>query len=115
MCHKSPPWINKIKKINLTDLSQLVADPSVKLFAFNAQEVIPRLQDATFDGNGSCSIDVVSGHHADSDASPLTLSDGFWYLMRATGEITIHAGICALFSKRIACFDGKELKLMSVV
>lgn len=65
----------------MSDLSQLVADPSVELLAFHTQEVVSRLQDATFGGDGPGSINVVSGHHADSDPCPLALSDGFWYLM----------------------------------
>lgn len=77
-----------MEPINVTDLSQLVADPSVELFAFDTQEVISRLQDATFDGNGTCSIDVVSSHHADSDPSPLALSNGFWYLSNKRNNYT---------------------------
>ena len=63
-------------------LSQLVADPSVELFPLHAEEVVSRLHDATFDGDGPGSVDVVSGHHADSDPGPLALSDGVWYLRR---------------------------------
>ncbi len=70
----------------MSDLSLLVADPSVKLFAFHTQEVTSRWQDATFRGDGPGSIDVVSGHHADGDPGPLALSNGFWYLMRTTEE-----------------------------
>ena len=64
----------------MSDLSELVADPLVELFAFHTEEVLSRLQDATFDGDGSGSINVVSSHHADSDAGPLAPFDGFWYL-----------------------------------
>ena len=72
----------------LSDLSQLVAYPSVELFPLHTQEVVSRLQDATFGGDGPGSIDVVSGHHANSDPCPLALSDGFWYLMRTQEEKT---------------------------
>lgn len=65
-----------------SDLSQLVTNASVELFPLHAQEVVSRLQDATFGGDGPGSIDVVTGHHADSNPGPLTLSDGFWYLKR---------------------------------
>lgn len=70
----------------MSDLSQLVADASVELSPLHAQEVVSRLQDATFGGDGPGSIYVVSSHHADSDPGPLALSDGFWYLMRTPEE-----------------------------
>lgn len=81
----------------LSDLSQLVSDTSVELFALHAQEVIVRLQDATFDSDGPRSVDVVSCHHADSDPGPLTLSDGVWYLMTMTGEKIIRVIHAALY------------------
>lgn len=59
-------------------------DPSVKLFPLQTQEVVSRLQDATFGGDGTGRVDVVSGHHADSDPGPLALSDGVWYLKTKT-------------------------------
>lgn len=57
-------------------LSFLVADPPVKLFAVDAEKVFPGVDDATLDGDGPCCVDVVSRHHAHSDASTLTLLDG---------------------------------------
>lgn len=66
------------------DLSILVADPLVELHAFHTDVVLSRLQDATFGGDGPGSIDVVSSHHADSDAGPLALFDGVRYLTRTT-------------------------------
>lgn len=77
-----PLWDSTV----LNNLSELVADPSVELFALKTQEVVSRLQDATFDSNSTGSVDVVSSHHADSDPSPLALSDGLWYLMGTRGE-----------------------------
>lgn len=68
----------------MSDLAHLVADPLVELFALQTQEVISRLQNATFGGDGSGSVDVVSCYHADSDTGPLALPDGFWYLTGTT-------------------------------
>lgn len=69
-------------------LSQLIADASVELFPLHAQEVVSRLQDTTFRGDGPGSIYVVSGHHADSDPGSLALSDGVWYLTRKPEKTT---------------------------
>lgn len=74
--------------LSLPDLAHLVADPLVELFPLQTQEVISRLQNATFGGDGSGSVDVVSCHHADSDPGPLALPDGFWYLPGTTEEKT---------------------------
>ena len=64
------------------NLAQLVANAPVKLPSLYAQEVISRMYDATFSGDGSGSVDVVSCHHAHGDSSPLALPDGFRYLLR---------------------------------
>lgn len=58
-------------------LTFLVADPSVELLPFQAQEVLPGLDDATFGCDGPGRVDVVSSHHADCDASTLAFSDSF--------------------------------------
>lgn len=63
-----------------TYLPLLVADPPVELLAFKAQEVLPRMDDATLYGDGPGCVDIVTGDHADRDACPLALSDGFWDL-----------------------------------
>lgn len=70
----------------MSDLSLSVADQSVELLAVHTQEVLSRVQDATFAGYGPGSTDVVPGYHADSDPGLLALSDSFWYLMRTTEE-----------------------------
>ncbi|KAG7266504.1 hypothetical protein CRUP_016876 [Coryphaenoides rupestris] len=44
------------------------------------QEVIARMQDATFEGDSARCVDVVPGYHAHCDARSLTLSDGIWNL-----------------------------------
>lgn len=64
----------------LSDLSHFIVNASVELFALQTQEIISRMQNATFNGNCAGSIDIVSSHHANSDSSPLALSDGFWNL-----------------------------------
>lgn len=64
----------------MAHLSFFIAYPSVELFAFQADEVIAGLQDATFGGYGSSRIDVIPGHHPHRDASALALSYGIWDL-----------------------------------
>lgn len=71
--------------IPLTDvlgkyLSLLVADSPVELLALQAQKVLPRMDDATLDGDGPGRVDIVTSDHADGDACPLALADGFWDL-----------------------------------
>lgn len=63
-----------------TYLPLLVADPPVKLLALQAQKVLPRMDDATLDGDGPGRVDIVTGDHADCDARSLALADGFWDL-----------------------------------
>lgn len=63
-----------------TYLPLLVADPPVELLALQAQEVLPRVDDATLDGDGPGRVDIVTGDHADCDACSLALADGFWDL-----------------------------------
>lgn len=62
--------------IYLTHLSLLVADPSVELLAFHAQELVSRLQDAALGGDGAGRVDVVPGYHAYRDPGTLTFLDG---------------------------------------
>lgn len=61
-------------------LSLLVPDPPVELLPVDAQEVFSGVDDATFDSDGSCRVDVVSGHHTHSDSSTLALQDGVGHL-----------------------------------
>ena len=61
-------------------LSLLVADAPVELLAVDAQEVLPRVDDATLDGDGPGRVDVVPGHHAHRDARVLALHDGVGHL-----------------------------------
>lgn len=63
-------------------LPLLIADPPVEFFAFQAQEVLPRVDNATLDGYGPGCVDIVTGDHADCDTCPLALADGFWDLQR---------------------------------
>lgn len=63
-----------------TYLPLLVADPPIEFFAFQAQEVLSRVDNATLDGNGPGCVDIVTGDHADCDTCPLALADGFWDL-----------------------------------
>lgn len=72
--------------LSVSDLAQLVTDPTVELFPLQTQEVVSRLQDATFGGDGSGSVDVVSRDHADGDPSPLALPDGLWHLKGTAKE-----------------------------
>ena len=74
------------KSSALSDLSQLVADPAVELFALHTQEVVSGLQDATFGGDGPRSVDVVARHHADGDPGTLALPDGVWYLIKKNNQ-----------------------------
>lgn len=76
----SPPHSSKDPLLWATYLPLLVADPAVELLALKAQEVLPRMDDATLDGDGPGCVDIVTGDHADCDACPLALSDGFWDL-----------------------------------
>lgn len=61
-------------------LPLLIADPPVELFALQAQEVLSRMDNATLDGDGPGCVDIVTSDHADCDACPLALADGFWDL-----------------------------------
>lgn len=61
-------------------LSLLISDPPVELLALEAEEVLPGVDDATFDGDGTRSVDVVPGDHAHGDPGSLALPDGFWHL-----------------------------------
>lgn len=56
-------------------LSFVIANLLVEVFAFQAQEVLSRLQDSTFGGDGTGCVDVVSSDHTDSDACSLTFRD----------------------------------------
>lgn len=61
-------------------LSLLVPDPPVELLPVDAQKVFSGVDDATFDSDGSCRVDVVSCHHTHSDSSTLALQDGVGHL-----------------------------------
>lgn len=56
-------------------LAFLVANPPVELLPLQAQEVLPRLDDATLDRDSPSRVDVVPGHHADCNAGTLAFSD----------------------------------------
>lgn len=58
-------------------LAFLIADPPVELLPLQAQEVLPRLDDAALGCNGPGCVDVVPSHHADCDASTLAFADSF--------------------------------------
>lgn len=76
-------------------LPLLIADPPVELFALQAQEILPRVDNATLDGNGPGCVDIVTSDHADCDPCPLALADGFWDLhkrVRAMQEGVTLAG-----------------------
>jgi len=66
--------------VHVAHLSLVVSDLLVELFALHTQEVLPGQQDATLDGDGAGGVDVVSGHHAHSDAGTLALNDSIRYL-----------------------------------
>lgn len=66
--------------VTKSNLAELVANAPVELPSLYTQEVVPRMNDATFSGDGPGSIYVVPCHHTDGDSSPLALPDGFWYL-----------------------------------
>lgn len=61
-------------------LSLLISDPPVELFPVDAQEVFSRVDDATFNSDSSCRVDVVSCHHTHSDSSTLAFQDGVGHL-----------------------------------
>lgn len=64
----------------MTHLSFFVAYPAVKLFAFQADEVISWLKDATLCGDGSSCVDVIPSHHPYCDSSTLAFPYGVWNL-----------------------------------
>lgn len=72
-----------------TYLPLLIADPLVELLALNAQKVLPRMDDATLDCDSPGCVDIVAGDHADCDACPLALSDGFWDLSGRAGAMGV--------------------------
>lgn len=63
-----------------TNLSFLIPDSSVEFLSFQAQEVLPWLDDATFGCNGSCRVDVVPCDHANCDSCTLAFPNSFWHL-----------------------------------
>lgn len=78
---------HKEERFPVAHLSLFVADPAVELFAVQADEVISRLEDATFSGDGSSRVDVVPSHHSHCDSSALALPDGIWDL-----EVSANSG-----------------------
>lgn len=69
-------------------LAFLVSNPSVEFLSFQAQEVFTWVDDATFSCNSPGSVDVVSSHHTDCDASTLAFANGF----RDLGDIKMVGG-----------------------
>lgn len=47
------------------------------------------MDDATLDGDGTGCVDIVPGDHADCDACPLALADGFWDLGGRAGAMGV--------------------------
>lgn len=74
--------MSSVEYFAVAHLSFFVAYPSVELFALQAKEVISRLQDAAFGGDGSSCVDVVPGYHPHRDAGTLALPDRIWDLKR---------------------------------
>lgn len=66
--------------LNVQYLSLFIANPPVEFFPFDAQEVLSRVDDATFNGNGSGGVNVVTSDHSHCDASTLTFTNSFWHL-----------------------------------
>lgn len=58
-------------------LAFLVSNPSVEFLPLQAQEVFTWVDDATLSCNSPSSVDVVSSHHTDCDASTLAFANGF--------------------------------------
>ena len=61
-------------------LPKVIPYPLVELLALHAEEVVPGVQDSTFESDGAGCVDVVSGDHAHRDASALALLNGIWHL-----------------------------------
>lgn len=70
----------------MAHLSFFIADPAVKLFALQADEVIARQEDATFCGDGASRVDVVPSHHSHCNSSTLAFSNGIWDLEVSTNS-----------------------------
>ena len=58
--------------------------PLVELLAVEYGEVFPDLEDAAFESDGACRVDVVTGHHANCNARSLALAYGVWHLTELT-------------------------------
>lgn len=69
-------------------LAFLISNSSVEFLPLQAQEVLSWLDDATLSCNSPGSVDVVSSHHTDCDASTLAFSNGF----RDLGDIRVMGG-----------------------
>lgn len=69
-------------------LSLFITDPTVELFALQAEEIIPRLQDTTFSCYSTGSVEVVPSDHADRDSSTLAFFNGIWDLSRIKERVT---------------------------
>lgn len=69
-------------------LSFLVPDSSVEVFPLQTDEVVSRVDDATFSGDGSGCIDVVTSHHPYRDTRTLTLPNGVRHLRRIKHVLT---------------------------
>lgn len=60
----------------MSHLSFLIPDSSIEVLALQTQEVITRLDDATFCSDGTCCVDIVTSDHAHSDTCSLAFPDG---------------------------------------
>lgn len=78
-------------------LAFLIADPPVELLPLQAQEVLPRLDDAALGRDGPGRVDVVSSHHADRDASTLAFADGLRDLEETRESLRPGPSVSGLF------------------
>lgn len=63
-------------------LSFFIPDSSVEVLAFQTQEVIARLDDTAFRGDGTCRVDIVTSDHAHSNTCSLAFPDSVRDLKR---------------------------------
>lgn len=66
----------KLRNKIIAYIAIAIANPSVKLFALEDQEIVLRLNNAAFGCDRTRRVDVVASHHSNSDSSSLTFLDG---------------------------------------
>lgn len=74
------PWQPNVALAKITNLAIGVPNATVEFLAVDNQVIHAGLDNATLDGDGTGRVDVVTRHHAHSDACPLALSNSFGYL-----------------------------------